>query len=313
MTAPSFDIEEFLPVRAAPHVSAGRALEIAAAIAAMGLLVFAAALPDEQDDAGKTTMSGTPVSYAPGRETTFGAYLGAPYHYPSDFHLKKEGRHDLTIKDVEWFTKPFDNPLYYGARIQRWMDGGRFGTMVDFTHSKAYAPMQTDTKFEGTLDGQPAPEKTKVEQFFGKLEFSHGHNMLTLNGLLRLASFGRISPYVGLGGGISLPHSEIHLKTDPARTYEYQYTGLNGQALAGVEFRTKTGSVFFEYKFTLADYVAPVTHTDGNWLPMDMWRQFSRWWSGTAPPGGWASTRLTSHQVIGGFYVRFLPDAAAAR
>ncbi|HPG88151.1 MAG TPA: hypothetical protein PLD46_00745 [Hyphomicrobium sp.] len=296
-------------------IGAVRALEIAAAAASIGMILAAAALPDDDDKTIAARMAGTPASstapYAPGREQTFGAYLGAPYHYPSDFHLKKEGRHDLTIPNVEWFTKPFDNPLYYGARIQRWMDGGRFGTMVDFTHSKAYAPMTTDTKFTGTLDGKPAPELVKVKDYFDKLEFSHGHNMLTLNGLMRLGSFGQFSPYVGLGGGISLPHSELHLKTDPTRTYEYQYTGLNGQALLGLEFRLKTGSIFLEYKFTLADYEAPITHRDGNWLPVDMWRQFSRWWSGDEPPGGWASTRLTSHQVIGGFYVRFAPQVAA--
>lgn len=289
-----------------------RALEIGAAIASIGLIVLSAALPARDEETAAQQLAGTSSAppYTPGRENTFGAYLGAPYHYPSDFHLKKEGLHDLTIPKVEWYTKPFENPLYYGARIQRWMEGGRFGTMVDFTHSKAYAPMTTDTKFTGTLDGKPAPELVKVQDYFSKLEFSHGHNMLTLNGLMRLGSFGQFSPYVGIGGGISLPHSELHLKTDPTRTYEYQYTGLNGQALLGMEFRLKTGSVFLEYKFTLADYEAPVTHRDGNWLPVDMWHQFSRWWAGEQPPGGWASTRLTSHQVIGGFYVRFVPQVA---
>ncbi len=247
--------------------------------------------------------------YAPRRENAFGAYFGAPYHYPSDFKLTQASRHDLTIKDVEWYTKPFNNPLYYGARIQRWTDGGRFASMIDFTHSKAYAPFDVDVKFEGLLDGAPAPEAAKIKDFFKKLEFTHGHNMLTLNGLVRLATFGRISTYAGAGAGVSLPHTEIHLATDPARTYEYQYTGLNAQALFGLEFRTKTGTVFLEYKFTIADYLAPITHRDGSWLPIDLWRQFSRWVSGEEPPGGWAATQLTSHQVIGGFTARFAPAA----
>jgi hypothetical protein len=104
----------------------------------------------------------------------------------------------------------------------------------------------------------------------------------------------------------------MHLKTDPARTYEYQYTGPNVQGLAGLEVRLRTGSVFIEYKFTDADYAAPVTHTDGWWLPLDLYRQFSRWWSGTEPPGGWAGARLTSHQLVGGFLVRFVPKAVPA-
>ena len=183
--------------------------------------------------------------------------------------------------------------------------------MVDFTHSKAYAPMQDIKTMQGTFDGKPVAGKGKVEDFFDRLEFTHGHNMLTLNGLMRFARFGRFAPYAGLGGGVSLPHSEVHAITDPARTYEYQYTGLNAQALLGLEFRLNTGSVFIEYKFTIADYSAPITHRDGSWLPIDMWRQFSRWWSGAEPPGGWASTRLSSHQVIGGFYVRFAPTSTA--
>ena len=286
-----------------------RSLDRAAAVAAAALLIVATAMPDERDArsaAGATTNTPPAQISAPGRETTFGAYLGAPYHYPSDFKLQQAGRHDATIRKVEWYTHPFENPLYYGARIQHWFANGRTGTMIDFTHSKAYAPLDKPAKFEGTIDGKPVPETAEIGDFFKRLEFTHGHNMLTLNGLIRFAGFSpRLLPYAGLGAGVSLPHSEMHLATDPARTYEYQYTGPAAQALLGLEFRTRTGSVFLEYKFTIADYRAPVTHRDGSVLPIDLWNQFSRWWSGAEPPGGWGETRLTSHQVIGGFVVRF--------
>jgi lipid A oxidase len=289
----------------------GRALEIAAVVATMGLLVVAAALPNESERS-QATSANPPASTAlhPGRESDFGAYLGAPYHYPSDFHLVKPGTTDLTIKKIDWFTNPFENPLYYGVRIQRWLEGGRFGTMLDFTHSKVYAPFKEDFDFEGTLNGQPAPAKAKVGDYFTKLEWTHGHNMLTLNGLMRLPSISIVSPYVGAGAGLSFPHSEIHLKSDPSRTYEYQYTGPVGQVLFGLEFRLRSGSIFLEYKFTLADYWGPLTGRDGTWYPIDMWRQFSRWWSGEQPRDGWAGARLTSHQVIGGFLTRFVPKPA---
>jgi lipid A oxidase len=292
-------------------VATARGLEGIAALAAMGLLVLSAALPGDRDDAARGTEAAPPALFAAGPEHAFGAYLGAPYHYPSDFHLRNGSKTDLTIKDVEWFTHPFENPLYYGARIQHWLAGGTFGTMLDFTHSKAYAPFKDEKTFQGTLDGKPAPGKGKVGDYFDKLEYSHGHNMLTLNGLMRFARFGNFVPYAGVGAGVTLPHSEIHLLTDPARTYEYQYAGPVAQALFGIEVRLKTGSVFLEYKFTTADYLSPITNRDGSVLPIDLWRQFSRWWSGEEPPGGWASARLTSHQVIGGFLVRFAPDATA--
>ncbi len=287
-----------------------RTLEITAAVATMGCLVMAAALPDDYD-ASRAASASAPLSTAlqPGRETDFGAYLGAPYHYPSDFHLVKPGVTDLTIKNVDWFTLPFENPLYYGVRIQRWF-GGRFGSMLDFTHSKVHAPLKEDFNFEGTLDGKPVPPTAKVGDYFDKLEWTHGHNMLTLNGLIRLPSLGIISPYFGAGAGLSFPHSEIHLKSDASRTYEYQYTGPVGQALFGLEFRLKTGSVFVEYKFTAADYWGPLTGRDGSWYPLDMWHQFSRWWKGEEPRDGWAGAQLTSHQVIGGFLTRFVPKVA---
>jgi hypothetical protein len=305
----------FAPLRPSPWPAPSgirRALEISAAIAAMGCLVMAAALPDDYD---KSASASAPISTAlqPGRETDFGAYLGAPYHYPSDFHLVKPGVTDLTIKNVDWFTLPFENPLYYGVRIQRWFEGGRFGSMLDFTHSKVHAPFKEDLNFEGTIDGKPVPPTAQVGDYFKKLEWTHGHNMLTLNGLIRLPSLGIISPYFGAGAGLSFPHSEIFRKGDPSRTYEYQYTGPVGQALFGLEFRLKTGSVFVEYKFTLADYWGPLTGRDGSLYPIDMWNQFSRWWKGEEPRDGWAGARLTSHQVIAGFLTRFVPKTAGAK
>jgi lipid A oxidase len=295
-----------------PSANTTRVVEMAAALAAIGLIIVSAAMPvDRDEDVARVSDSGLQLADALGRENAAGAYFGAPYHYPSDFHLKNGSKTDLTIKDVEWFTHPFSNPLYYGARVQHWLTGGVFGTMVDFTHSKAYAPFNQEKAFQGTIDGKPVPDKATVEQYFDKLEYSHGHNMLTLNGLMRFARFGAFVPYAGVGAGVTLPHSEIHSLADPARTYEYQFAGPIAQALFGIEFRLKSGSVFVEYKFTTADYLSPITNRDGSWLPIDMWHQFSRWWSGEEPPGGWASTRLTSHQVIGGFLVRFAPAASA--
>lgn len=294
----------------------GMALEQVAAVTAAGLLIVMAAMPDNsgtdsqhRSEANNSIMA----TAAPGRETTFGAYLGAPYHYPSDFRLQKDAGTDFTIKNVEWYTEPFDNPLYYGARIQRWSANGTTGGMIDFLHDKAFAPRSQPAVMEGTLNGKPVPTNAKIGDLFHKFEFSHGHNMLTLNGLLRFAQFSNvIVPYAGVGAGASLPHTELQLKTEEGRTYEYQYTGPTAQALFGLELRLRTGSIFFEYKFTFADYRAPHTYRDGSLFPMDMWSQFTRWWSGSEPPGGWGSTQLTAHQVIGGFLVRFAPEAAAA-
>ncbi len=263
----------------------------------------------EREDAAAQSAAQRAEDFArlalPTRETMIGGYFGAPYTYTSDVQLTKPGAHDFTVKDVDWAGEPFKSPIYYGARVVRWFDGGRRGAMVDFTHSKALAELDKEKSLEGTLSNAPVPAKAVLKDIYRKLEFSHGHNMLTLNGLWRLASLApRLSPYVGAGVGVNLPHSEVQLKAVRGRTYEYQYTGPVAQAVIGLEFRVPRMSYFLEYKFSIANYEVPLSERDGSVLFVDLWNQFTSWLAGP-PQGGFLYTRLTSHQVIGGLGVRF--------
>jgi hypothetical protein len=239
-----------------------------------------------------------------GGETLTAAYAGAQYTYPSDVRIARPGT-DITAHAVPWEGRPFEHPIYYGARVQRWLPASAFGGMVDFTHSKVYSPMEEKIRFSGVKDGSALPAEARVEDVFHKLEFTHGHNMLTLNGLWRLPfSTAFFSPYVGAGIGVSLPHSEVQLRGEHNRTYEYQYTGPAFQLLIGVEFRIPRLSYFVEYKWTAASYRAPLHFRDGKTLFADLANQFARWKSGKEPEGGWATTQLTSHQVISGMGFR---------
>ena len=259
----------------------------------------------ETSEAQRTTAEKL-ASVLPAKETMVGAYMGAPHTYPSAVRIEKEGAYDFTIDPVHWKAQPFKSPIYYGARVVRWFTGGRTGMMVDFIHSKAIADLKKEAAFSGTLDGKPLPPRAKISEIVKKLEFSHGHNLLTLNGLLRLPNIGaRVSPYVGAGAGVLLPHTEVKLTNGDSRTYEYNYAGPAGQALIGLEFRLPRMSVFLEYKFTYAQYEAPLSQMNGSWLILDIWRQFQRWMNGEEPPGGHVSTRLSSHQLVGGLAVRF--------
>lgn len=255
---------------------------------------------------------GDSSSAALGRETVIGAFTGAPYNYPSAARVENPnatGATDFTIDPINWYTDPFKSPIYYGARVAQWFAGGKTGAGIDFIHSKAIAPLEEEASFSGTLDGQPLPPRARIKDIVSKLEFSHGHNMLLLNGLLRLPGIGaRISPYVGAGAGVLLPHTEFELAngTRP-RTYEYNYAGPAGQALLGVELRLAKLSLFIEYKFTYAHYGAPLSEVEGSWLPVDLWRQAKRWLSGAPAPGGRISTEIASHQVVGGIAVRLAP------
>jgi lipid A oxidase len=287
------------------------ALFAAVALAAVAVPIATQQTIDGSEPASANgTASPSSAIAPPGRELMFAGYGGVPYTYPSDVSIVKPGQYDFTVKDVPWDGKPFVNPIYYGARIVRYGDG-RVGTMLDFTHSKTIARLDEDATFTGTLNGAPAPERAKLRDIFRKLEASHGHNMLTLNGLLRLPSFTPwLQPYVGLGGGVTLPHSEVQFAGNEKRTYEYQYAGPVGQALFGIELRTARVSYFLEYKFTYAPYEMPLTEREGAWLPLDLWSQFKNWLSGTEPPGGRLTTTLASHQGIFGLGIRSAPVAA---
>jgi lipid A oxidase len=245
-----------------------------------------------------------------GGEALTAVYGGAQYTYPSDVRIQRPGT-DLTIHNLPWEGRPFDHPIYYGVRVARWFPASSIGGMVDFTHSKVYSPMEEKARFSGSRDGRPLPDVARIEEVFHKLEFTHGHNMLTLNGLWRLPfSTPFFSPYVGAGLGVSLPHSEVQLRGEHNRTYEYQYTGPAYQVVVGLEFRIPKVSYFVEYKWTSASYRVPLHYRETKSLFSDLAHQFLRWRGGKEPEGGWATTQLASHQVISGMGYRTMPVAA---
>jgi hypothetical protein len=291
-----------------------RRLEQLAAGAAALLLIASttmtimeqSALDNEPSRAARDSTSTDPA-VLPGQETLVGAFTGVPYTYPSQVRIGKEGSPTFfKIDPVHWYTEPLHNPIYYGVRVARW--GARAGVMVDFIHSKALGRLGEESNFDGTIDGKPLPTRAPISDVMKKMEFSHGHNMLLFNGLLRLPSLGaHLSPYVGAGAGVLLPHAEVGFanKFGHSRTYEYNYAGPAGQALAGIEIRLARVSLFIEYKFTYGHYGAPLSEVDGSWLFLDLWRQVKRWIDGAEPPGGHIETEIVSHQVVGGFAARF--------
>ncbi|HEX5958992.1 MAG TPA: hypothetical protein VFY92_10115 [Hyphomicrobiaceae bacterium] len=242
-------------------------------------------------------------------EHLIGGYSGVSLTLPSTVRITNPGRTDLTVQDFNWIGRPFKSPIYYGLRSQHWAPASPLGTMIDFTHAKAIARAGDTATFTGTINGQPAPGKAKIEDVFRHLEFSHGHNIVTLNGLVRLPSwFLPVRPYIGLGGGITLPHTEIGLKAENRRTYEYQFAGYAGQILFGVQLPIGRLAPFVEYKFTYAPYTVPLSHEPQGWvLVTDLWRQFRAWAKGEPPPGGYLSTDLVTHHGIGGVLFRATP------
>ena len=76
---------------------------------------------DTRPRAGTTTELASGARPASGiRDTVFGGYSGMTDTRNSTVSIRKSGQIDMTIRDFEWRGKPFEAPIYYGLRIQRW-------------------------------------------------------------------------------------------------------------------------------------------------------------------------------------------------
>jgi len=214
-------------------------------------------------------------------EFLLGIYGGVSGTFDSDVDVEAPGGTDLTLKDVPFDGESFDNPIYYGVRGTYWLEGmPNYGLMLDFTHAKAIADTGETVDVSGTRGGVVVGPEEPVAATFDDLQFSHGLNTLTLNGLYR-HPLSWITPYAGVGLGVSVPHVEVDL-VGGSSTNEYQFGGLAAQALAGMEFSLGDRfALFAEYKFS--------------YTPLDI----------DLDGGGSLETDLFTNQAMLGLSVRF--------
>lgn len=142
-------------------------------------------------------------------------------------------------RGFNWSGDSFDSPYYYGGRAIWWTQSD-WGFGVEGTHTKAYA---------STAD--------IVALGLTRFELSDGHNIFTVNAMKRWPgafSTGRLTPYVGGGIGIAVPHVDIQLAGAATRTYGFEQTGLALRGLAGLKYNlTDSWALFGEYQFTWSD------------------------------------------------------------
>lgn len=143
---------------------------------------------------------------------------------------------DTVLADDEfragWVGNSLTAPPYYGFRAT-WWQSETFGYGVDLNHAKIYAD-----------------EETLTATGFERLEFSDGLNILTVNAYRRWPdAFGGVTPYVGGGLGVAVPHVELF--DEGTRTFGYQYTGPAVAWMAGASYDLSDHwAVFGEYKGT---------------------------------------------------------------
>lgn len=137
----------------------------------------------------------------------------------------------------DWEGRSSSAPPYYGIRATRWQSD-TFGYGLDFTHNKVY------------------PKNDELPAGYEVLEFTDGLNTLTVNAYRRWSgAFGEVTPYVGGGLGVSLPHVEVTSGT--SETFGYQLTGPAATWIAGATYPINDQwSVFGEYKGTFSSNTA---------------------------------------------------------
>lgn len=135
---------------------------------------------------------------------------------------------------VGWEGKSFDAPIYYGIRTTFWRSD-KFSYGAEFTHTKAYAPA-----------------KALQSAGFDRLEFTDGHNIITLN-INKRWELGEFSTYSLVGLGIAIPHVDA-LPSGGMHTFEYQYSGPAVRGAVGLSRKLNDKfSIFTEYQFTASD------------------------------------------------------------
>lgn len=312
------------PAGGRPRADALEGASRAAALAAIGLLACAHWIPPPllldhvgkgRDQAASGADSASRAAVETSRETRVGGYVGVSHTYPSAVTVSNPPSTQMTVTGFNWKGMPFKSPIYYGVRAQRVPSGAGLGAMLDFTHAKAIAVPEDVATFTGTRNGRPVTPSARIGDVFKHLEFSHGHNILTANGLYRFpALLGGVRPYVGLGAGITLPHTEVGFRDENARTYEYQFAGFAGQVVVGLEIPAGPAAAFLEWKLTYAPYSVPLSHEPYGWLLVtDLWRQFRAWMTGDKPPGGTLRTTLLSHHGVAGIMARVSRPATTVR
>ena len=179
-------------------------------------------------------LAATLVFSAPARaEVELSFYSG----FQTAPHSRVEGDYDGADFSFlsEWEGRSFEAPPYYGIRATWWRNEN-WGFGGEFTHTKVYAS-------EDTLD----------DNGFDNLELTDGLNIITANVLYRWPGQlvkGKLTPYVGGGLGIAVPHVDI-TPTGGEETFEYQLTGPAARWLAGASYAINDRwSVFGEYQGT---------------------------------------------------------------
>lgn len=191
-------------------------------------------------------------------ETTGSFYLGSSHTGNSDVRISQPGTgSDATFHSVIWDSESFKKPLYYGIRVNHFLDNRPdWGVGFDFTHDKVFARTNQVVHVDGTWNGAPVNEDAPMNQRVQLFSMSHGLNILALNVYHRWMHqtsntfpHGRWQPYAGAGLTYYLLHPE-NTVNGQNNNDSYQGGGYGYQLLGGLQYGfAQTVGIFIEAKY----------------------------------------------------------------
>lgn len=253
-------------------LAAGEALpRLALGGAMMGVLPFAQA-----NDPSGAKPADEPTTSVARSEMQVGVYGGKTVSPDSNVYFTAPDGTDLTFENLKWKEESFKPSPFYGGRGIDWNSRiPALGLMVDFTHAKATAIRSQTVSLSGKHKGEDVPATAPFNSILGKLEFTHGLNFLTLNGVYRATGLHRrIVPYAGIGFGFMMPHIEAWRAGEKNKNEVHgpQLTGFAAQVIGGIEwcvFKSDRRSLFTEYKLTYT--TNDVSLNDGGIINANIW------------------------------------------
>ena len=147
-------------------------------------------------------------------EWSISAYLGGTRTQNSYLAFRNETNGDnLRFEDVDWESRDFDGPLYYGIRSGHFFR--YFGIETEFNHLKVFARTDRSYQTSGEIGSTTLGGHRRLDDFVQQFGMSHGVNLLMLNSVVRVRLWreederlGRIIIAGRVGGGRTFPHPE---------------------------------------------------------------------------------------------------------
>ena len=178
-------------------------------------------------------------------EWTVSAFLGHAWNQPGKLHMVSLlDNTDLTIHAVDYEDQSFRLPIYYGARLTRFITRVPWlGVEGEFIHLKAISKPQQVVDAGGRFGGRSVTGSARLGEFLPHFELSHGLNFVLANAVVRVPlmsrtasrSSRRLALMVRGGLGPTIPHVEG--QSLGRGENGYQLSGLGWQAAMGVDVR----------------------------------------------------------------------------